>query len=74
MLWQGMQIYKINRNSCIFINVKDFVFELSSDDDDAEERCKTSIEKAIELDKENPDALQMMANFLLLKEKTQVKG
>ena len=46
----------------------------SSDDDDAEERCKTSIEKAIELDKENPDALQMMANFLLLKEKTQVKG
>ena len=41
-------------------------------DEGAEEKCKTSIEKAIEIDKENPDALQMMASFLLIKEKKEV--
>lgn len=48
------------------------MFDDCSDEDDAEDRCRTSIEKAIEADKENPEALQMMASFLLLKEKNQV--
>ena len=43
-----------------------------SDDDDAEDKCRTSIDKAIEIDKENPDALQLMASFLLIKEKKEV--
>ncbi|XP_053394826.1 uncharacterized protein LOC123524457 isoform X2 [Mercenaria mercenaria] len=40
-------------------------------EDDAEEKCRSSIEKAITADPNNPDAVQLMASFLLTKEKTQ---
>ncbi|KAL4235922.1 hypothetical protein ACF0H5_004312 [Mactra antiquata] len=40
-------------------------------DDDAEEKCHTSIEKAISIDLNNPDALQLMASFLITKERNQ---
>ncbi|XP_060595383.1 uncharacterized protein LOC132749586 [Ruditapes philippinarum] len=38
---------------------------------DAEDKCRCSILKAIEADPNNPDAVQLMASFLLTKEKTQ---
>lgn len=41
-------------------------------EDDAEEKCHTNILKAIEAEPSNPDAVQLMASFLLTKEKTQV--
>ncbi|WAR24244.1 ACL4-like protein, partial [Mya arenaria] len=40
-------------------------------DDGAEEKCRSNIEKAITEDETNPDALQLMASFLLSKEKNE---
>ncbi|KAH3697071.1 uncharacterized protein LOC127862703 [Dreissena polymorpha] len=39
-------------------------------DEDAEEKCRSHIEKAMSQDTSNPDALQLMASFLLSKEQT----
>lgn len=41
-------------------------------DEGAEEKCHASIEKSLSADPNNPDALQLMASFLLTKEKNQV--
>ncbi|XP_071138790.1 uncharacterized protein [Mytilus edulis] len=37
-------------------------------EDEAESKCKTFIEKAIDIDKENPEGYQLMASFLLSKD------
>ena len=41
-------------------------------EDEAEEKCKGNIEKAIAIDHTNPDAFQLMSSFLLSKDQTQV--
>lgn len=38
-------------------------------DEDAEVKCQTNIEKAMTSDPSNPDAFQLMASFLLSKER-----
>ena len=45
---------------------------ISSFVEDAENSCKLYCEKAIEKDADNPDAYQVMANFLLSEQKNEV--
>ncbi|VDI65690.1 Hypothetical predicted protein [Mytilus galloprovincialis] len=40
-------------------------------EEDAESKCKTSIEKAIDIDQENPEGYQLMASFLLSKDEKE---
>lgn len=49
------------------------VFNCDSFEENAEELCKTAVEKAIEADGENPEAYQLMASFQLSRQQTQVR-
>ena len=44
----------------------------SSDDEEAEEKCREAINRAIAVHDQNPEAFQLYASFLLVKQETDV--
>ena len=50
-----------------FVLILNFSFE-----EDAEMKCKSYIEKAIEIDKDSPEGYQLMASFMLSKDDKEV--
>ncbi|XP_064647778.1 uncharacterized protein LOC135500319 [Lineus longissimus] len=54
--------------SSAYCSVAEIYMTDCCDDEGAEEKCQSSIEKSIEADNSNPEAYQMMASFLLVKQ------
>lgn len=57
--------------SVAFCSVAEIFFTDLCMDDGAAEKCKEAIDKALQYDPENPEALQLMASYLFSIEKTQ---
>ena len=80
MLWISIEhsfksFYK-RQNQILYIYIYVFNFatfiSIGSFAEDAENSCKVYCEKAIKQDPDNPDAYQVMANFLLSEQKNEV--
>ncbi|MBN3278960.1 ACL4 protein, partial [Polyodon spathula] len=59
--------------SVAFCSIAEIFFTDLCMDDGAAEKCKEAIDKALQYDPDNPEALQLMASYLFSIEKTQVK-
>lgn len=57
--------------SVAFCSIAEIFFTDLCMDDGAAEKCKEAIDKALQYDPENPEALQLMASYLFSIEKTQ---
>ncbi|MGH0145476.1 UNVERIFIED_CONTAM: hypothetical protein FKN15_046720 [Acipenser sinensis] len=57
--------------SVAFCSIAEIFFTDLCMDDGAAEKCKEAIDKALQYDPENPEALQLMASYLFSMEKTQ---
>ena len=87
MYRKGIEIMALSRNqekdetkikelsrsiSNAFCSVAELFMTDLCDEDDAEEECQKCIQEAIDADKENPEALQTKARYLLVRAKFDV--